>query len=120
MGTQLWLGSKLLARATIASLPRWMRRLGGFDQFTALDLATRVSARAVVAGLTPMRLRLAAADRVAPSVGPMWQWALTGPPLRDETVTPAEARQRYGSATGNGQPHTQRPSTKYPSPSTPR
>ncbi|MGH3714139.1 MAG: oxygenase MpaB family protein [Micromonosporaceae bacterium] len=101
VGLQTWLGGKLLARATIASLPAWMRELGGFDQYRVVDLGARVSGRVVAAALTPMRLRLMAAGRVAPSVQSMWRWALTGaPPQRDAIVTPAEARERHagGSA----------------------
>ncbi|MGH3646381.1 MAG: oxygenase MpaB family protein [Micromonosporaceae bacterium] len=95
VGTQLWVGSRFLARATIVSLPRWMRRLGGFDQPVAFDAVVRPAARVVVRALTPLRARIATADRVVPSVSQIWEWALAGrPPLREETVTPAQARQR--------------------------
>ncbi|WP_051898943.1 oxygenase MpaB family protein [Sciscionella sediminilitoris] len=94
----LWPAGKSISVATIATIPRWMRELGGFDQPRALDLAVRLPAKALVRALTPRRARLRAAKYLAPSVGPIWNWALWGdPPLRAETTTPALAKERLAA-----------------------
>ena len=38
-GVRLWAGSRVLAPAAIATLPKWMRRMGNFDQTVAVDTA---------------------------------------------------------------------------------
>jgi hypothetical protein len=74
-GVRLWAGSRLLAPAAIAALPKWMRHMGGFDQSATVDAAVTPAARATVRALSVRDSRplLAAAAR---------------------TVTPAEVRQR--------------------------
>ena len=98
-GPDLWLGSHLMATATIATIPRWMRRLGGFDQPAWLDAAVLPLARAGVrAGQQPWAMR-AILSRMAPSALPVMEQVLRREqPLRDEVPTPAEARKRYGKA----------------------
>ncbi|GAA4534154.1 oxygenase MpaB family protein [Amycolatopsis samaneae] len=92
-----WPASRALSVATVATVPRWMRRLGGFDQPAALDALARPAGRAVVRALTPLPRRLAMVDRIAPSIRPVWQQALSGPPpVRDEVLSPARARELYG------------------------
>ena len=92
------LGSRGLTRATVATIPKWMRVLGRFDQPRVIDLAARPATRLAVRAATPLPRRLQAIDRIAPSVRPVWENALRGaPPLRDEVVTPARARELYGT-----------------------
>lgn len=96
VGWKLWALSRIIAPATIATLPRWMRKLGGYDQFVALDLAVRapVMAGAWVAGLpfamTPL-LGLAAPE----TTRVLDQHLRRGVPDNPVTVTPAQARDRY-------------------------
>ena len=95
----LWAGSHLMSVATIATIPRWMRRLGGFDQPAALDAAVVPAARlAVRAARLPAVSRMVLAG-MAPSALPVMDQVLRGEqPLRAETPTPSEARRRYGRA----------------------
>lgn len=101
----LWGGSRALAIATTATIPRWMRRIGGFDQPRALDAAVVPVAKALVRAATPLSARFAVLDAMAPSCR-----AVIEPPLRGErpkleqTVTPAAARARYGRALQAVQP----------------
>ena len=90
--------SRLAAPATIASLPTWMRRLGGFDQPAAIDRAvvpaTRIASRALAArdswGLI----------KVGPYVAPMTAMILAQhihapTPTNPVVVTPAVAKERH-------------------------
>ncbi|MFD4292535.1 oxygenase MpaB family protein [Rhodococcus sp. NPDC058532] len=92
---RLWATSRALAPATIATLPKWMRTLGEFDQPAALDRAVVPAARAVVrATRSP-----AAMSRVVAGTLPMTrsvlQWHFDNPTAqRAEVVSPAEARER--------------------------
>ncbi|HSW12813.1 MAG TPA: oxygenase MpaB family protein [Solimonas sp.] len=96
-GTGLWLGSHVMSTATIATIPRWMRQLGDFDQPAWLDAAIVAPARMAVklagqplAARTTLRM-------MAPSALPVMEQVIRGEkPLRDEILSPAEARQRYG------------------------
>ncbi|GAA5126341.1 oxygenase MpaB family protein [Haloechinothrix salitolerans] len=91
--------ARRLTPAVIATLPRWMRHLSGLDQSRMTDAAIGPAMRAAMAVAGPLPIRLRLADIVAPSIRPVWENALRGrPPSRDEIVTPAEARQRYGAA----------------------
>lgn len=96
-GTGLWLGSHLMAAATISTIPRWMRELGGFDQSAAVDALVQPLARvAVHMGSHPSLSRLAL-RLMAPSALPVMNQVLNHEqPLHDEVLTPAEARQRFG------------------------
>ena len=84
--------------ATIATLPHWMRDLAGVRQPAAVDRAVTPIMRAhfrAVARSTPAQLALL--DRISPSTR-----AIVEPPfrnirpLRDEVLTPAQARERHG------------------------
>ena len=98
-GPGLWFGSHAMAAATIATIPRWMRSLGGFDQPAALDAAIVPAARAAVRVASQPRATLMVLDQMAPSARPvMEQFLRDEPPARAETVTPAEAHARYGRA----------------------
>ena len=96
-GMSFWAVSRLIAPATIATLPRWMRELGGFDQPAAMDLAVKPLASAFERigrspALTLWALRLSAPRTAAV----MHQHLHAGPPEAAETVSPLEARERYG------------------------
>jgi len=99
-GVRLWAGSRVLAPAAIATLPKWMRHMGNVDQPAVVDAAVTPIARAWVQTLSannfrPMR---AVARRIAPETAEVLAQHLTaGPPLRRMTITPAEARQRLAA-----------------------
>jgi uncharacterized protein (DUF2236 family) len=84
----------VLAAATVATIPRHMRQLGGFDQPGVIDAGVRPIARMTVAALTlPVLEHMLAA--LAPEAYAVAHEALgRRPPLRDEIVAPAEARRR--------------------------
>jgi hypothetical protein len=84
----------LLAAATVATIPRHLRRLGGFDQPSMVDAGVRPLTRITMAALTlPVLERLLAA--LAPEAYAVAHDALAGePPLRDQVVSPSEARRR--------------------------
>ncbi|WP_149359434.1 oxygenase MpaB family protein [Lolliginicoccus suaedae] len=90
--------SALLRAGTIATLPRWMRRLSGFDQPAAVDLAVRPVLKAGFALVEASpRLKLAIASALAPSLHPIAAPQILGiAPLSPEVLTPAQARARYG------------------------
>jgi uncharacterized protein (DUF2236 family) len=90
----------VLAAATVATIPRHLRRLGGFDQRGVVDAGARPLARMTTAALTlPVLERLLA--MLAPEAYAVVHEALDGrPPLRDEIVSPAEARARSAAAPG--------------------
>ncbi|EME55921.1 oxygenase MpaB family protein [Amycolatopsis decaplanina] len=94
----LWLVNWFLRAGTIATMPRWMRKLSGFTQPRLVDLLVRPVLRlgyGVVDG-NP-RLKLAVARLLAPSAVPIIApYVLGVPPVSDEILTPAEARRRYG------------------------
>ncbi|TWS22530.1 DUF2236 domain-containing protein [Tsukamurella sputi] len=97
-GLKLRLGSSLIAPATVATLPAWMREMGGFDQPGLFDaaypLAVRLAVRAATAQHAAGTVRLG--GLVAPTTGGILRrhFAQTDEPAG--VVTPAEARERYG------------------------
>jgi uncharacterized protein (DUF2236 family) len=94
---ELWATSRLLAVATIATIPRWMRRLGGFDRPAAVDAAIVPVARLLTRALAAPDRQLSLLEHLAPAARHVVEPALRGePPLRPETVTPTEARARHG------------------------
>jgi hypothetical protein len=96
-GVRMWAGSRVLAPAAIATLPKWMRHLGNFGQPAALDAAVTPVARAWVKALSTNEFRpmLAVARRIAPETAEVLASHLfSGPPRQPRTVTPAEVRER--------------------------
>jgi uncharacterized protein (DUF2236 family) len=96
-GVRLWAGSRVLAPAAIATLPKWMREVGGFDQPAALDAAVTPVARAMVRALSARDSRplLAAASQLVPhTAAVLAQHLKAGRPASPRTVTPSEARER--------------------------
>jgi uncharacterized protein (DUF2236 family) len=92
-----WGVNKALRWATIATMPQWMRKMGGLRQPRVVDALIRpvmwTSFR--VAVLSP-RLQLAALRLLSPSTVSVAAPALLGiAPHVPETVTPAQARERH-------------------------
>jgi uncharacterized protein (DUF2236 family) len=93
-----WGVNKALRSATIATMPQWMRKMGGLRQPRLVDLAIRPVMWTAfrVARLSP-RLQVAALRLLSPSTVSVAAPVLLGvPPERPETVTPAQARERHG------------------------
>ncbi|HWH10721.1 MAG TPA: oxygenase MpaB family protein [Solirubrobacteraceae bacterium] len=94
----MWVVNKTMRIATIATMPRWMRQMAGIRQGRVLDLLVRpvmiVSYRVVHVS---RRLELAILNLMSPSTHKVMVpifWEV--PPKRAETLTPGEARERYG------------------------
>ncbi|MEV0249373.1 oxygenase MpaB family protein [Nocardia sp. NPDC050712] len=103
-GVKLWAGSRLVAPAAIATLPRWMRVTGGFDHPSLVDTAYRLPVRLAVESLTNETAKTAVLGNF---LGPMTarlyaEHIAAGTPENPITVTPGEARARYGRATRTG------------------
>ncbi|GAA4475444.1 oxygenase MpaB family protein [Rhodococcus olei] len=95
----LWAGSRVMAPATIASLPTWMRRLGDVDQPAVVDRAVAAVARRVVRRLSSAKVEQAIVERDLPLTHAVLKWHFDNPTaLRPETVTPAQARERMHAA----------------------
>jgi len=92
----VWGGSRLMAPAAIATLPMWMRHLGGFDQPAAVDAAIVPAARMAVRAMSlgNSRPMLAVARWLVPHTAEVYaQHLAAGTPAAPRTVTPAEARE---------------------------
>jgi uncharacterized protein (DUF2236 family) len=99
-GVRLWAGSRVLAPAAIATLPKWMRHVGGFDQPAAVDAAVTPVARALVraASAGNSRPMLTLARRLVPQTADVLARHLrAGPPALRRTVTPTEVRERLAA-----------------------
>lgn len=98
-GNGLWLGSHLMAASTLATIPRWMRRLAGIDQPAWMDAAIVLPTRAAVRfGAQPAVAR-ATLKALAPSALPVMEQVLRREqPRRAEVLTPEQARRLYGKA----------------------
>ncbi len=90
--------NRALRYATIATMPQWMRKMGGLRQSRLVDaLITPVMRLSFRLGRLSPRLQLRALGLLSPSTVAVAAPVLLGvPPRRAETLTPAEARQRYG------------------------
>jgi uncharacterized protein (DUF2236 family) len=93
-----WVINRALRYATIATMPRWMRMMGGLRQSRLLDVlitpVMKLNFRIV--SLSP-RLQVALLRVLSPGTVPIAAPVLLGiEPVRTETTTPAEARERYG------------------------
>lgn len=98
-GTGLWAGSHLMSRATLATIPRWMRRLAGIDQPAWMDAAVVPAARAAVYAAHQPALTRLALRSLAPSALPVMEQVLRKErPVNDEVLSPAQARERFGEA----------------------
>ncbi|MGW4631758.1 oxygenase MpaB family protein [Nocardia sp. NPDC004415] len=93
-------GGRVLSLATIATLPTWMRELGRFDLPRVVDASARLPWKALVwaTALRGNRGLILASPYVAKLTGQILAAHATAAPPRDRaTITPAEARERYGS-----------------------
>jgi uncharacterized protein (DUF2236 family) len=87
-----------LRAGAIATMPRWMRKLSGFDQPRVVDVAVRPVLKLAygIVERTP-RLKLAVAHVIAPSVAPVAAPYILGvAPVSADVLTPEQARSRYG------------------------
>ncbi|MGB1580037.1 MAG: oxygenase MpaB family protein [Nevskiales bacterium] len=97
-GTGLWAGSHLMSRATIATIPKWMRELGGFDQPAWIDRGIVPLTRSAVRVGQQPTIGRQVLRAMAPSALPVMEQVIRKEqPLRDEVLTPAQARKRFGS-----------------------
>ncbi|GAB2535349.1 oxygenase MpaB family protein [Nocardia heshunensis] len=99
-GVTYALGARLLSFASIATLPKWMRHLGRFDRPRVVDLLVKPAARILVWLFTLFNKAglIMAAPIVAPMAGQILEQHLKFEvPELAETVTPAAARELYGS-----------------------
>ncbi len=96
-GVAFWAVSRFIAPATIATLPKWMRELGGFDQPAALDMAIKPLARTMDRlGRSPA-MKVRALRLSAPRTAAVMREHLhSEPPTLTATVSPQEAREKYG------------------------
>ncbi|GED98672.1 oxygenase MpaB family protein [Gordonia crocea] len=95
---RLRIGSRLMAPAVIATLPRWMREVGGFDQPGLVDAAWKPMVKAAVRATA----HPAVAQRAILPLSPMTSAALAahraaGVPDNPVVVTPSQGRERYGT-----------------------
>lgn len=93
-----WLTTRVLRAGTIATMPHWMRRMGGVRQPRVVDVLVRPVLRAAFwpASRSP-RLQLLLLGQISPSTVPVAAPVLLGLPAElEETRTPAEARERAG------------------------
>ncbi|BEK87473.1 oxygenase MpaB family protein [Nocardia seriolae] len=94
------LGARLLSFASIATLPRWMRKLGGYDRPAIVDFLVKPVARILVWLFTLFNKAglIMAAPLIAPMAGQILEQHLKAEaPTHTETVTPTTARELYGS-----------------------
>lgn len=89
-----------LRAATLATMPGWMRETAGLRRSRIADALIRPLMRATFAVVhLSRRFELLALGIISPSTVPVAGPVLLGiPPLRRETLTPAQARERYGYA----------------------
>lgn len=103
-GAGLWAGSHLMSAAVISTIPRWMRELGSFDQSKATDAMIQPLTKAAVQAMQQPMLARLAIQTMAPSALPVFDDVINMKrPLRDEVLTPTEARRRYGKRTRQGE-----------------
>ena len=93
-----WVVSRVLRAGTLATMPRWMRSLGGLRQSRLVDALITPLLRTsfFIVNRSP-RLQLMILGWISPMTVPVVKPYLLGiPPEYPEIVTPAEARDRYG------------------------
>ncbi|MCV7171282.1 DUF2236 domain-containing protein [Mycobacterium manitobense] len=90
--------AEVLRAGTIATMPRWMREMSDIRQPRIVDVAVRpVLWTAFRAMTVSPRAELAMLKVLSPMTHPVVAPVKLGvPPARRETLTPAEARTRYG------------------------
>ncbi len=93
-----WFVSRVLRAGTLATMPRWMRSLGGFRQSRLVDvLVTPLLRTSFFVASRSARLQLLMLGQLSPMTVPVVKPILLGiPPTNPEIVTPTEARERLG------------------------
>lgn len=94
-----WIFNKVLRAGVIATMPRWMRTMGGIKQSRLVDAAVRPILRLTFAAVhaAPPAVVLNSIEMLSPATVPVVAPVFLGIPARDETVvSPAEGRARYG------------------------
>ncbi|MBM7517720.1 oxygenase MpaB family protein [Nocardioides nitrophenolicus] len=93
-----WLVALFFRAGVIATLPHWMRELGGVTQPRVMDVVARPVLRATFAALSvSRRLQLRILALLSPSTVPVVAPVLLGvPPVTPELLTPTQAQARYG------------------------
>jgi uncharacterized protein (DUF2236 family) len=94
-----WTANKVLRAATIATMPRWMRDLAGLRQSAVVDTAIRPWMKSQFRVVSSSaRLQLALLGLISPQTRPVVEPVFRGVrPLREEILTPAQARERHES-----------------------
>lgn len=87
-GVRLWAGSRILSPAAIATIPRWMRRLGGFDQPRALDAAVVIPAKIAVKAMGTRAGTMAVLDALTPRTAAVYSHWMSG---EEPTASSADA-----------------------------
>lgn len=98
-GLRLWASSRAMAPAAIATLPQWMRTLGGYDQPALLDGAARIATRTTLGALRqrPELFPTLLQTLGVPTTARLLRQHLdAGAPDEPVTVSVADARRRYG------------------------
>ncbi|MBN9634816.1 MAG: DUF2236 domain-containing protein, partial [Actinobacteria bacterium] len=90
-----------MRRAIIATMPKWMRTLGGIPQNYSDDVIAKLIARPFLRAVSGIpRLELAVLDFTTPHTTPIVGPALMKIPAQNPvTYTPAEARKKFGRTT---------------------
>jgi len=93
-----WVVARVLRAGTLATMPRWMRSLGGLRQSRLVDVLVTLLLRASFRTVhLSTRLELMLLQMLSPMTVPVVRPILLGvPPANPVTLTPAEARERYG------------------------
>lgn len=92
--------TRTLRAATIATMPHWMREMAGLRQSRLVDVAvTPVMRAAFWLGRLSRRVELALLAQLSPATVQVAAPVLLGiAPSNPETISPAQARERYGFA----------------------
>jgi uncharacterized protein (DUF2236 family) len=86
---------EISTKAVVSTIPRWMRELAGIEQSRAVDVALAPVVRAAVRRYSRPELASATIGEVSPSAVALYEQVVRKtPPLRDEVVSPAQARER--------------------------
>ncbi|TNM38328.1 DUF2236 domain-containing protein [Nocardioides albidus] len=93
-----WVVGRFFRAGVIATLPHWMREMGGVTQPRAMDVVARPVLRTTFAAIAmSATLQLRILRLLSPSTVPVVAPVLLGvPPVNPEVLTPHEAQRRYG------------------------
>jgi uncharacterized protein (DUF2236 family) len=94
-----WVINRVLRAGVLATMPRWMRDMGGLKQARLTDLAVVPLMRIAFAAIhaSPPAIQLLVLRDLSPASVPVIAPVLHGiPPRNPVVISPAEARARYG------------------------